>query len=178
MQTKQGIMKGSDIKINLAVSCQARYSTHIMSTSVAFSRFITIPDAAVDKISEVTCHDVQKACMPSFVFSVSGQTKFRAALDHLLTCQKRECSILRRKVKDGMRDKLQWLFQEDVLLGCVHVQPFLYGSSHVRDVRQQRHFMPVAEHLAMCPHESCARLRRSLLLKVRDFVSPANNIGN
>lgn len=116
--------------------------------------------------------------MPSFVFSVSGQTRFRSALDHLLACQKRECSVLRRKVKDGMREKLQWLFKEDVLLGCVHVQPFLYGSRHVSDVRQQRHFLPVAEHLAMCPHESCARLRRSLLLKVRDFVSPASNVGN
>ncbi|MEX0649734.1 MAG: hypothetical protein WD200_01945 [Candidatus Andersenbacteria bacterium] len=111
--------------------------------------------------------------MPSFVYSVSGQVGFRSALDHLLTCNKKECITLRKDVKQGMHAKLDWLFRERVLLGCVQVQPFLYKTSRAVDLRQQKHFNTVASHLAHCPQESCARLRRSLLLSVRDQVSPA-----
>lgn len=150
-----------------------------MSTSIAVNHFLTLPDTTVStEVSDITCQEAFKGCIPSFVFSVHGQTHFRAALEHLQTCQKRDCSTLRRKVKDGMYEKLQWLFQEEALLGCVQAQPILYGSRHSVDVRVQRHFTPIAAHLSSCPHESCARLRRSLLLKVRDYVSPANSIGN
>lgn len=144
-----------------------------MRTSIALGHFLTIPETLVEP-GTISCQEAFRGCIPSFVFSVNGQSKFRDALDHLLICQKRDCTILRKKVKDGMYEKLQWLFREDALLGCIHVQPFLYRAQRTCDVREQRYFLPVATHLSQCPHESCARLRRSLLLKVRDLVSPAN----
>ena len=131
---------------------------------------VSEPVAAIPQTC--TCHQAQKRCMPSFVFSVAGQVGFRAALDHLIACNTRDCASLRKKVKDGMYEKIHWLFKEEVLLGCVHVQPFLYRSRSIQDIRKQRHFITVASHLSQCPHESCARLRRSVLLKVRDNVSP------
>ncbi len=72
-----------------------------------------------------------------------------------------------------MYKKLQWLFKEQVLLGCVHVQPFLYKAHRVVNLKDQQNFKGAAEHLAHCPHEGCARLRRALLLSVRDNVSPS-----
>lgn len=110
--------------------------------------------------------------MPSFVFSISGQVGFRSSLDHVVQCKKRDCASLRKKVKDGMYAKLKWLFDEEALLGCLQIQPFLYRSNTVVNLRTQRNFITVANHLAHCPSDACARLRRSLLLTVRDNVSP------
>jgi hypothetical protein len=107
------------------------------------------------------------------VFSIKGQVGFRTSLDHLLSCRKRDCAILRKKVKDSMHSKLRWLFEEQVLLGCIHAQPFLYKSRSVVNLKEQRNFNAVAHHLAHCPQESCSRLRRALLLSVRDNVSPS-----
>lgn len=143
-----------------------------MRSILALGNIQTVSDPLATMAQDCTCHQAQKRCMPSFVFSVAGQVGFRTALDHLINCTSRDCASLRKKVKDGMYDKLRWLFQEEVLLGCIHVQPFLYRSRSVNDIRKQRHFVTIASHLSQCPHESCARLRRSVLLKVRDNVSP------
>lgn len=110
--------------------------------------------------------------MPSFVFSVPGQVNFRRALVHLLTCPKRACATLRKKVRLGMAQKLRWLFAEEAFLGCIAMQPFLYRTHSVLNLKDRENFMFVAKHLANCPHESCARLRRALLLTVRSTVSP------
>lgn len=147
-----------------------------MRTSIVLDGLTTtFSDAFDDNQTEYTCQDTFKACMPSFVFSVAGQVKFRGALDHLLACNKQCCAGLRKKVKDGMHAKISWLFNEDVLLGCLHVQPFIYGSKRPVDIRVARKFVPVAAHLSQCPHDSCARLRRAVLLTVRDLVSPNAN---
>lgn len=58
---------------------------------------------------------------------------------------------------------------EEALLGCVRVQPALYGRRRV--VLQPRDFPALAYHLAHCPRESCAQLRRALLLTVRQELS-------
>lgn len=116
------------------------------------------------------CSEARRGCMPTFVFSVEGQVTFRLALDHIVHCRKAECVQLRRLVLKGMRTKLQNLFSDTVLIGCVHVQPHLYGARRMR--LSKDNFSAVCQHLAHCPQEACARLRRSLLLAVRDVVSP------
>jgi hypothetical protein len=83
------------------------------------------------------------------------------------------CSSLRKKVRLGMQKKLRWLFQQEALLGCIFVQPMLYRMAAVVDLDKKENFVAVAKHLSRCPQESCARLRRSLLLSIRDHVSPA-----
>lgn len=143
-----------------------------MSYSIAIGPLQIIHDTAAPPRS-CSCSEAHKKCMPSFVYSVSGQVGFRSALGHLVECNKKECISLRKDVKQGMHAKLDWLFHESVLLGCVQVQPFLYKAKKAVDLRQQKHFNTVASHLAQCPQEACARLRRSLLLAVRDQVSPA-----
>jgi len=67
-----------------------------------------------------------------------------------------------------MTDKLEWLLTQERLLGCIHVQPALYGSKHV--AMQRKDFPVIAQHLARCPKESCAQLRRALLLTVRENI--------
>lgn len=116
------------------------------------------------------CAEARRGCMPTFVFSVEGQVSFRSALAHLVTCRKSDCSKLRRLVITGMREKLETLFSEEALIGCVHVQPHVYGARRVRLTKNN--FSAVCQHLANCPREACARLRRSLMLSVRDMVSP------
>ncbi len=122
---------------------------------------------------EFGCSEAQKACMPAFVFSIAGQVGFRHALDHLVDCKKKDCISLRKKVRESMHDKLKWLFSERVLLGCVECQSFLYGVRQPLNLHGNKHFTVVAIHLSRCPHEGCARLRRSVLLTVRDSVSPS-----
>ncbi len=117
------------------------------------------------------CHQAQKFCTPSFVFSIAGQVGFRYALLHLLSCPQRDCGALRSKAIEGMKQKINWLFQENALLGCVYVQPYIYGAK--RMIFSKNNFKPVAHHLAHCPRESCAKLRRSVLLTIRSHVSPA-----
>lgn len=131
-----------------------------------------VPPEAFYRPFECTCAEAQHACMPSFVFSVPGQINFRRALVHLLTCPKRACASLRKKVRAGMSKKLHWLFQQEALLGCITVQPFLYRTNSVLNLDDKKNFTFVTKHLAHCPHESCARLRRALLLTVRSTVSP------
>lgn len=119
---------------------------------------------------ECDCAEARRACMPTFVFSVEGQVAFRTALDHIVHCRKTECLKLRRLVLQGMRTKLDRLFRESALLGCVHVQPSVYGARRIRLTKDN--FTTVCQHLANCPREACAKLRRSLLLSIRDMVSP------
>ena len=71
-----------------------------------------------------------------------------------------------------MQDKLNWLFREQVLLGCVQLQPFLYKAKSVANLSQRDQFISITHHLSQCPQESCAKLRRAMLLTVRDSVSP------
>ena len=78
---------------------------------------------------------------------------------------------MRSRVIKSSRTKLGWLIKEKSLLGCVHVQPFLYGRRRV--LLEPKNFEEIAQHLAECPKESCAQLRRSLLLRIRDDFSAA-----
>lgn len=147
------------------------------SLSIAFTPVLPLEPQTINPTC--SCHDALKACMPAFVFSIPGQVNFRAALDHLLTCNSRDCSSLRKKVREGIQTKLRWLFQQEALLGCIYVQPLLYGVKKVANLEKRQNFLVVAKHLSRCPQESCARLRRSLLLTVRSKVSPnVNNSGH
>lgn len=119
--------------------------------------------------NKCNCKQAKGGCRPAFVFSIPGQVKFRTALNHLKTCHKRQCQRLRKEVFNGIKIKLDWLWEEGKLLGCVRIQPLLYGSSRI--ILKRKDFAFVAHHLANCPQESCAQLRRALLLKVRDRVA-------
>lgn len=143
-----------------------------MSYSLAIGSIQVIPDDTGVQEVIYTCEQTRRACMPSFVFSIAGQVGFRTALEHLIACRSRQCISLRKKVRESMHEKLKWLFEQDVLLGCLVVQPLLYKAHMPRNITQPQHFIAVANHLSQCPHESCATLRRALLLKVRDCVSP------
>jgi hypothetical protein len=118
----------------------------------------------------MNCEEARHGCTPAFVFSIQGQVHFRSALKHLTGCHKQSCRKLRGRVMEGMRLKLVWLLEQEILLGCIHIQPLLYGSRRIT-LRHQE-FPIIARHLAQCPKESCAQLRRALLLKVRDTVRP------
>lgn len=120
-----------------------------------------------------TCNETQKACMPAFVFSVAGQDGFRHALEHLVDCRKKECVSLRKKVRESMHEKLKWLFAENVLLGCMECQSFMYGARTPLNLNDNKNFGVAATHLSSCSHEGCAKLRRSVLLTIRDSVSPS-----
>lgn len=143
-----------------------------MPYSIAIGSIQVIPEAAKSERA-ITCNEARKGCTPSFVFSINGQVGFRHALEHMTTCKKRECASLRKKVRESMHKKLQWLFQEEALLGCVQLQPFLYREKRSVNMKEKSNFSVVANHLAHCPQEGCARLRRSFLLTIRDRVSPA-----
>jgi len=115
-----------------------------------------------------SCEEARHGCLPAFVFSVPGQVFFRTSLNHLTGCQKQCCRQLRSHVIDGMLIKLNWLMQEQIFLGCIHVQASLYGAKKITMTRSQ--FPQVAQHLAKCPKDSCAQLRRAVLLNIRDNV--------
>ena len=115
---------------------------------------------------ECSCQEARHGCTPAFVFSIPGQVGFRTSLHHLISCRKLNCRQLRARVITGMEHKLSWLMHERQLLGCVRVQPTLYGAKRV--VMRRRDFPALAHHLSSCPRESCAQLRRSLLLSVRE----------
>jgi len=115
-----------------------------------------------------SCDEARAGCRPAFVFSVPGQVRFRTALHHLTGCRKQSCRHLKSRVFAGMVDKLGWLLEEESLLGCVHIQPALYGAKSVS--MRRRDFPAISRHLARCPKESCAQLRRALLLSVREEV--------
>lgn len=141
-----------------------------MASVIGLGYVAAASEVLLEHGADCDCATARRACMPTFVFSVEGQVRFRAALDHLVACRKNECVKLRRLVLRGMRTKLDQLFRESALLGCVHVQPNVYGARRVRLSRDN--FTAVCQHLATCPREACAKLRRSLLLSVRDEVSP------
>lgn len=126
-----------------------------------------------EKSEGFTCSEAHKSCMPAFVFSVAGQVGFRNALEHLSDCRKKDCQGLRKKVRESMYAKIKWLFSENALLGCMECQSFLYGPKHAMNISENKNFTVVANHLAKCSHDSCARLRRSVLLTIRDSVSPS-----
>jgi hypothetical protein len=137
---------------------------------------------AIESVSKVgqetspdafTCAETQKACMPAFVFSIAGQIGFKRALEHLVDCRKKECVSLRKKVRESMNEKIKWLFAEHVLLGCMECQSFLYGVRNPLNLNDNKNFSATALHLSACTHEGCAKLRRSVLLTVRDSVSPS-----
>lgn len=138
-----------------------------MSYALTFESFPSLVEARI-LVSDGYC-DCARArafCAPSFVFSVEGQVGFRHALRHLSSCQKRDCRTLRRRVINSMHGKLSWLMHEDCLLGCVHIQPALYGTRRI--ILKRNEWPSIATHLARCPKESCAQLRRSVLLRIRD----------
>lgn len=137
-----------------------------MSFAFSLGRLNVLSGSPVPVREACSCKEAQKGCAPSFVFSVEGQIQFREALHHLTHCRKQSCRSLRTQVFGGMQRKLRWLMSEEELLGCVRAQPLLYGKSKI--VLQRRDFPALAHHLAHCPRESCAQLRRSLLLKIRD----------
>lgn len=143
-----------------------------MSYALAFEPFPSFADATLAPSTEdCDCAHARALCAPSFVFSIEGQIGFRSALRHLAGCQKRDCRVLRARVITSMNSKLGWLLHEECLLGCVHIQPALYGTKRV--VMKRNDFPVIAAHLAKCPKESCAQLRRSVLLRIRDELRPA-----
>ena len=143
-----------------------------MSYALTLDPFLSLADAPVAHYNDsCTCTDARALCAPSFVFSIEGQVGFRSALRHLATCQKRDCRTLRGRVITSMNSKLGWLIHEECLLGCVHIQPALYGTKRV--VMKRTDFPIIAAHLAKCPKESCAQLRRSVLLRIRDELRPS-----
>lgn len=143
------------------------YSLTVGPVSVVGAGF-----AAEHTDEDCSCRQARERCMPSFVFSVPGQVHFRTALRHLATCNTRECQQVKGMVFDAMQQKLRWLFQEECLLGCVIVQPALYGARRVHI--HKRDFTSIAGHLARCPKETCAQLRRALLLNIRDTLRPSS----
>lgn len=141
-----------------------------MSHIIAIETVDIEQDTAVHRFS---CNEAHKSCMPAFVFSVAGQVGFRNALEHLVECRKKDCQGLRKKVRESMHAKVKWLFAENALLGCMECQTFLYGPKHSLNISENKNFTLTAHHLASCTHDSCARLRRSVLLTIRDSVSPS-----
>jgi len=142
-----------------------------MSYALTLDPFLSLADTQVTHHTDTcACADARALCAPSFVFSIEGQVGFRSALRHLATCQKRDCRNLRSRVITSMNSKLSWLIHEECLLGCVHIQPALYGTRRV--VMKRTDFPSIAAHLAKCPKESCAQLRRSVLLRIRDELRP------
>lgn len=137
-----------------------------MSYALTIGSLHILTDGAGHTTEECECDVARDLCAPSFVFSVEGQVGFRTALEHLAGCRARGCSALKTELFNSMKTKLDWLFREDCLLGCVHVQPLLYGSRKAS--MQKKDFSAIAHHLARCPKESCAQLRRSILLTIRD----------
>lgn len=144
-----------------------------MSYTLSLGSIHVISDGFLPHTETCTCQQARDWCAPSFVFSIAGQVGFRVALRHLAQCRRQECRSLRRRVIDAMTRKLRWLLEEECLLGCVHVQPTLYGSRKI--VMQRRDWPTVAMHLAKCPKESCAQLRRAVLLNIRDSLRPQHD---
>jgi len=137
-----------------------------MSYALTIGSEHVLTDSAGNKTEECDCHTARELCAPSFVFSVEGQIGFRTALEHLSTCRTRACSTLKGKLHISMREKLNWLYKEGCLLGCVHIQPVIYGAR--KATLQKKDFSAIAHHLSRCPKESCAQLRRAVLLTIRD----------
>ena len=143
-----------------------------MAYGVAIGRVYVWGDGVDGANNLCDCKQARGGCRPAYVFSVAGQVAFRLSLTHLKKCEKMCCRSLRKKVFSGMKDKLQWMMGEGKLLGCIQVQPMIYGAKRVVLVR--RDFVSLAHHLAHCPKESCAQLRRAVLLTIREQIGPRN----
>lgn len=139
-----------------------------MSYALTLGSVHVLAGGPVSLKEDCSCEEARRGCLPAFVFSVPGQVRFRTALHHLSSCRRRSCVQLRARVIDSMSHKLAWLLVEDSLLGCVHIQPALYGSKKI--ILRRSDFPSVGRHLARCPKDSCAQLRRALLLTIRDTV--------
>lgn len=141
-----------------------------MSYALTIGSVHVLTDMAEKTEVQCDCHGARDFCMPSFVFSVEGQIGFRTALQHLAMCRARDCHKLKNDVFASMKSKVIWLLKEECLLGCVHVQPMLYGAkkTHI----QRKDLNSITHHLGRCPKESCAQLRRALLLTIRDDLRP------
>ena len=141
-----------------------------MSYALTLGSLHVVADTAEELDETCSCTEAQEQCRPSFVFSVAGQIGFRTALRHLATCPKTSCRTLRSRVFTTMQSKVRWLMKEESLLGCIHIQPVLYGGKRV--IMARKDFAAIAQHLARCPKESCAQLRRAVLLDIRDELRP------
>ena len=142
----------------------------VMSYALTIGSLHILADTASQVEETLTCHSARDFCTPSFVFSVEGQVGFRSALQHMSSCRTKECRGLKNDLYGSIKTKLHWLFKEQCLLGCIHVQPLLYGSRQAN--MQRKDLTAVFHHLGRCPKESCAQLRRSLLLTIRDDLRP------
>lgn len=129
-------------------------------------------DGSSNVKNKYDCKQARGGCRPAFVFSAAGQVGFRNSLSHLKKCNKKCCQNLRKNVFVGINNKLGWLMTEKRLLGCIQIQPVLYGVSKV--TLKRKDFSILAHHLANCHQESCAQLRRALMLTVRQQVGPQN----
>lgn len=141
-----------------------------MAYALSFGLFEVLPGQFDSTERVFSCTDARSGCSPAYVFSIDGQVEFRGSLQHLAECSSQACRSLRAKVRHGMLLKLKWLMNVESLLGCVQIQPYLFGGRRV--LLDTKHFPHVAHHLASCPKESCAQLRRAVLLTVRETVKP------
>jgi hypothetical protein len=112
-----------------------------------------------------SCEQSERWLTPAFVFSVPGQIRFKQALYHLLTCEHKKCHGIKYQAYKSIRQKLAWLMEEEAYLGCLHIQPLLYGAQRV--VLRKKEYDGAARHLVNCPKDRCAQLRRALLLSIR-----------
>jgi len=134
-----------------------------MPYRVTIGPFELLPAVAKPSTPTCTCREAKKGCRPMYVFSVSGQVRFRTTLHHLLTCPNSGCQKLFRHVVRGAQKKLKWLEQQEAELGCAHAQRIMDDIPRL------------AHHLASCPLETCSQLRRALLLTIRETV-PQNQL--
>lgn len=141
-----------------------------MAYVVTLGPLHVMPGMPASAVETCTCRQARQRCAPPFVFSIPGQVGFRTALQHLTQCEREGCRALWRRVVRAMGQKLAWLAHEDCFLGCDAVQSQLYESG--KPQLELEHFSPVARHLSRCPRESCAQLRRSLLLTIRESLRP------
>jgi len=118
---------------------------------------------------ECTCEEVKRGLAPSFVFSEEGELGFQSALCHLAVCRKKICLNFKKTVFLGIITKLDWLRKEDVFLGCHLIMPYLYRGKKV--VVLKKDLNVVLSHLASCETENCAKLRRAVLLRIRDEIN-------
>lgn len=115
------------------------------------------------------CHGVRRYCSPEIVYSAEAQENFRDALRHFASCLRAVCTVVQEKVSEVTQKKLLRMWERGTRLGCPLVTGELYGKDAVTFSLER--FRPVATHLADCADPSCAKLRRALLLTIRDSLS-------
>jgi hypothetical protein len=118
---------------------------------------------------ECSCEEVKRGLAPSFVFSEEGEIGFQSSLCHLAVCQKKSCLAFKQVVFAGIKTKLDWLMEDRVLLGCHFIRPYLYRGEKI--VILKKNLDSILKHLGSCDTESCAKLRRAVLLRIRDEIN-------